>query len=187
MHDVPCIFMKMRGNQLIFKQGISLKGYNNTIDNKEIYIYKHYKYMKCLNNEHLESSRSDFQNLPSKGWHVQQSWFFQIILLIQLHPFLRRFHWLDGFLRFPSFTRATFDRFSTQVTPIESKPSFLDFQLGLIPFLSSFIFHLFFIFSFFFFSFSLITPLKHSISSPHPHWLDLIIHYHPFWSRSMPL
>ena len=71
MHDVPCIFMKMMGNQLIFKQGISLKGYNNTIDNKEIYIYKHY--IKCLNNEHLESSISDFRNLPSKGKYVQQS------------------------------------------------------------------------------------------------------------------
>ena len=73
MHDVPCIIMQMMGNQLVFKQGFSLKGYNNTIDNKEVYIYKHYKYIKCLNNEHLESSRFDFQNIPSKGRHVKQS------------------------------------------------------------------------------------------------------------------
>ena len=71
MHDVPC--MQMMGNQLVFKQGFSLKGYNNTIDNKKVYIYKHYKYIKCLNDEHLQSFRSDFQNLHSKGRHVQQS------------------------------------------------------------------------------------------------------------------
>ena len=34
MYDVPRIIMQMMGNQLVFKQGISLKGYNNTIDNK---------------------------------------------------------------------------------------------------------------------------------------------------------
>ena len=59
MHDVPCIIMQMMSNQLVFNPGFSLKGYN-TIDNKEVYIYKHYKYIKCLNNEHLESTRSDF-------------------------------------------------------------------------------------------------------------------------------
>ena len=60
MHDVPYIIMQMIGNQLVFKQRFSLKGYNNLIDNKEIYIYKHYINMKCLNNEHLESFRSNF-------------------------------------------------------------------------------------------------------------------------------
>ena len=56
MLDVSCIIMQMIGNQLV-KQGFSLKGYNNTIDNKEIYINKYYKYIKCLNNENLEFSR----------------------------------------------------------------------------------------------------------------------------------
>ena len=72
MYDVPCIIMQMMGNQLVFKQGFSLKGYNNTLDNKEAYIYKHYKYIKCLNNKHLESFRSNFWKLHSKGRHVQQ-------------------------------------------------------------------------------------------------------------------
>ena len=60
MLNVSCIIIQMIGNQLVFKQGFSLERYNNTINNKEIYRYKHYKYVKCLNNEHSKSSRSDF-------------------------------------------------------------------------------------------------------------------------------
>ena len=71
MHDVSQLLLQMTGNQFVFKQGFSLKKYNNnTIDNKEVHIYKHYKYIKCLNNEHSESSRSDFRNPHSKGRHV---------------------------------------------------------------------------------------------------------------------
>ena len=56
MLNVSCIIIQMIGNQLVFKQGFSLERYNNTINNKEIYRYKHYKYVKCLNNEHSKSS-----------------------------------------------------------------------------------------------------------------------------------
>ena len=61
MHDVSQLLLQMTGNQFVFKQGFSLKKYNNnTIDNKEVHIYKHYKSIKCLNNEHSKCSRSDF-------------------------------------------------------------------------------------------------------------------------------
>ena len=45
---------------------------------------------------------------------------------------VRRFSWLDGLSIVSSFIQAIFYRFSTRITSMESKLSFVDFQLGFL-------------------------------------------------------
>ena len=58
------------------QKGFSFNGYNNnnTNNNKKVHVNKHYKcIIKCLNNEHLESSGFDFRNFSSKDYRVRES------------------------------------------------------------------------------------------------------------------
>ena len=129
------------------QKGFSFKGYNNNSNNnKRVHINKHYKYIiKYLNNEHLESSRSNFRNsffkrLPCPTILILQRNIYDSTLTL----WWGYFHDRMALLRFFSFIRAVFYRFLTQIIPFCIQDVFYRF--------SNWIPH----FSFFFFFFSIV-------------------------------
>ena len=143
-------YAKDRQSIRVQLKGFSLKGYtNNTSNDKRVHINKHYKYIiKCLNNEHL-----DHQDLTSEILFFRRSPCLMIFILQRNISNSASTLWCGDFHDWMAFSMVSFlyptifYRFSTRITPIESKSSFKNFQLGflLFPFLFSFSFFFFII------------------------------------------
>ena len=118
-------------------------------DNKGVHINKHYKYNKVFKQWTIGSLGSNFRDSSLKRLPCPMI----LILLNITSDSTSSFWWGDfhdrmAFFVISSLIWAIFYKFSTRITPIKSKPSFADFQLGFLLFLFFSFFHFIFIFFF---------------------------------------